>query len=292
MRPALAVIAILCAGCYPVTRQDDVVSADPRLRALAGVRPGTAIRLQTTDLGSVSGEYQGRREGKIIVQRGADVLTIDVATVQSLHHYHDASFGGLIGGALGAVLLPSVIEFMNPNRKGPLRVDANLYGPVVILGLVIGAGAGAASSGWAQAWPDPMHPASWMHSAAGAAGPLRVDVRLSDTRARRADSLVATIAISNASADTLELLERECGPMLAIVSPRRREWAAPACGPGLRVTRLPPGTLTRQLTFATSLSRGIYQIEARVVRLQPARTHHLDAAGAQRVSARAGMVVQ
>jgi len=123
------------------------------------------------------------------------------------------------------------------------------------------------------------------------AGALTAYVRLPQASVAAGDSLTAFVDLVNAGSDSVDVLERACGPLVVLTGPGRSEWVSP-CAPGLRVTRVGPGRLTREVSLPTRLLTGPYHIEYRVIHLARDRRAALDARGAVRFSARAGVLIQ
>lgn len=292
MRIAAVLLTGLLAGCLPIERIQPIAGNDPRQQALAKVRPGRPIRLMSSELGFVEATYHGQRGGKLILSRDTDVLTVDVATIQQLQVHQEFSVAGAAAGAGFVFLLPLILDGVRPyGRRGGAQAGA-MGNTLMLLGAGVGLALGGVTSGWAQVWPDRIRPTFWVHAAPAAIGTLRAEVQLSEEAAGRGHEVTATISITNASADTVDLLERGCGPLLMILNSAGREWAAPPCEPGLRVTRLAPGTLTRELRFGADFPSGGYHVEARVIRLARVRAAALDTTASLRFAARTGLIVQ
>ncbi len=271
---------------------------DARRAALEGIRRGARVRLQSADAGRVEGRFEGLI-GEVAYVRSDDrEFAVELGGVDAVWTYRDAARPFMIAGAavfsvltaLVADALAGLDESGGGGRGGAIAVGA---AGGAVFGAGLGAVVGGVASGWEQRYPSRLEPRSWTLPVYGAAGPLRVDLRFDTTAVARGDSVRAHLTWTNASSDTLELLEVACGPLLTVLLPGGREhFASPGCAAGLAVVRLAPGVRTLDAWLHADLPRGTYQVEHRTFVLAPVRRFPLDVAGADRVTARAGVMVR
>ncbi len=290
----LVLLLVLSALEAPLPAQE----ADPRRAALASLRPGERIRVQSVTAGRVEGRLAGM-SGDVLYARveGRD-LTIELGGIEAVWSYRDRSRPFIaVGASVFAVLTAAVADaFSGLDESGRgSRTGAIIGGAAfgAAFGAGVGAVAGGLASGWEQRYPSRLDPRSWTQPVFGASGPLRVDLRLGAAVLARGDSVRAYLTWTNASDDTLEVLERACGPLLVVLLPGGREhFGSAACAEGLVVVRLAPGTRTAEVWLRADLPEGTFPVEHRTFLLARDRRFPLDVQGAGRLVARAGIEVR
>jgi hypothetical protein len=292
MRTLVPLICLAATACLPPRVMGPSESFDdPRARALADARQGMGIRLQATSAETIEGQLVAVSDATITVASEGAEREVPIASVALIHLNRDYSAAMIAGGASAGALRTVTFPF----GLLSLSLNGGILGAMATGWTAIGAGLGMTvaglAGGWQQVFPDRIHPERWLTPARMSAGQLTGYVRLERTAVEDGDSLRAFVDLVNAGHDSVDVLERACGPLVVVVGPARQEWVAP-CRSGLRVVRVGPGRLTREVTLPTRLPTGPYQVEYRVIRLAPGRDQPFDTAGAVRFAARGGMIVR
>jgi len=150
----LLLTGLVLAGLFPMPGIAQVSAPDPfqkRSKAIARLKPGSLIRVHAQSLGEFVGRYHSSTTDSLLIsndmgESDLPIAAIDAIWVRGRATWKGAKIGGIVGGAAGTIAGIAAVSGCDGAACSFALPILGVGG--VIVGGLVGAGLGAASTKW------------------------------------------------------------------------------------------------------------------------------------------------